>query len=216
MYRFICLFLAFSFVLVSCKKDDGDNLPQEQVTDPGFYALQVGNVWIYNYFRADNDTGELINQGGTETVEIINEEVIGDEVIFTMRTTTVDDNNTCAICNEDPLVIRKVKDSLGYLVEVDGPILFSSVSTQDYLVSSQGFGDTFRVLKPNEVLVTVPAGQFVTKDNERYAIDPNGNRYDGQDNLYYADGVGEIRQTMSTVVALRILYEKQLISYSVQ
>lgn len=216
MYRFIYLFFAFSFLLVSCNNDDGNETPQEQETDSGFFALQVGNVWVYNYFRADNDTGELINQGGTETVEIIDEEMIGGEAIFTMRTTTVDNNNTCAICNEDPLVITKVKDSLGYLVEIDGPILFSSMSTEDFLVSSQGFGDIYRVLKPNEVLVTVPAGQFATKDNERYAIDLEGNRFAGQDNLYYADGVGEIRQTISTVNALRILYEKQLISYTVQ
>ena len=216
MYRFICLFLASSFLFVSCNKDDGDKAAQEQEADAGFFALQVGNSWVYNYFRVDNDTGELINQGGTETVEIIDEEVIGEETIFTMRTTTVDDDDSCAICHENPLFTKKVKDSLGYLVEIDGETIFSSVNTEDFLVSSQGFGDIFRVLKPNEVLITVPAGQFTTKDNERYAIDPDGNRYNGQDNLYYADGVGEIKQTISTVTNLRILYEKHLVSYTVQ
>jgi len=216
MYRFICLFLAFSFLLVSCNKDDGNTTPDEQEVDAGFFGLQVGNSWVYNYFWVDNETGELTNQGGVETVEITNEEVINGETIFTMSITTVDEDDTCGICNQNPLVITKVKDSVGYLVEVGGPILFSSVNTDDFLVSSLSFGDIFRVLKPVEVLVTVPAGQFVAKDNERYAVDPNGDRYDGQDNLYYAAGIGEVRQTISSVISLRILYEKQLMSYTVQ
>jgi hypothetical protein len=216
MYKFICLFLVFSFLLVSCNKDDGDSTAQEQEVDAGFFALQVGNSWVYNYFWVDRDTGELTNAGGIETVEITDEEVIDGATIFTMRTTTVDENNTCGICNNDPVVITKVKDSVGYLVEVGGPILFSSVNRQDFLISSQEFGDIYRVLKPNEVLITVPAGQFVSLDNERYAIDPDGNRFDGQDNLYYADGIGEVRQTFSGTTILRIIFEKQLMSYTVQ
>lgn len=215
MYRFICLIVAFSFLLVSCNKDDGDNAPQEQEIDAGFFALQVGNEWVYNYFWVDNDTGELTNMGGIETVEITDEEVMDGETIFTMRTTTVD-NDTCPVCNNDPVVVRKLKDSLGYLVEVDGSTLFSSLNTEDFLVYSEEFGDVYRVLKLNEVLITVPAGQFTTKDNERYALDPDGNRFDGQDNLYYADGIGEVRQTFSSVHNLRIVYERQLMSYTVQ
>ena len=109
-----------------------------------------------------------------------------------------------------------MKDSLGFLVEVGGEIKFSSISTTDYLVQRQGFGDIYRVLKDNEVLITVPAGQFSALDNERYAIDSDGNRFDGQDNLYYSEGIGEVRQTMSTVTLNRIIFEKQLISYSIQ
>jgi len=216
MYRFICLFLAFSFLLVSCKKDDVDNIAEEQEVDAGFFALQVGNSWVYNYFRVDSQTGDLQNLGATETVEITDEEVVNDETIFTMEITTVDENNTCAICNDNPMEVKKVKDSLGYLVEVDGPIIFSSSNPNDYLISSQGFGDIYRVLKPNEVIITVPAGQFVSKNNERYAIDPDGNRFDGQDNLFYSEGVGEIRQTFSGVTIERVLFEKQLMSYDVQ
>jgi len=216
MYRFICLFLASSFLLASCNKDDGDSTPQEQEIDAGFFALQVGNSWVYNYFWVDSDTGELTNAGGIETVEITDEEVIAGETIFTMKTTTVDNDDTCGICNQDPLVITKVKDSVGFLVEVGGPLLFSSVSRQDFLVYRREFGDVYRVLKENEVLITVPAGQFTSLDNERYAIDPDGNRYEGQDNLYYADGIGEVRQTFSGVTNLRIIYERQLMSYTVQ
>ncbi|MEM7085603.1 MAG: hypothetical protein AAF489_05445 [Bacteroidota bacterium] len=216
MYRLICSFLIFTFLMVSCNKDDGGNTSQQQEVDAGFFALQVGNVWVYSYFRVDMDTGELIDLGGTETVEITDEEVVNGETIFTMKITTIDENNTCSICNDNPLETKRVKDSLGYLVEVDGPIIFSSTNTDDFLVSSQEFGDIYRVLKPNEVLITVPAGQFVSKDNERYAIDPEGNRYEGQDNLYYAEGIGEIRQTISSVSILKIIFEKQLISYTVQ
>lgn len=216
MYRFIFLFFAFSFLLGSCKKDDGDTASEQEVVDAGFFALQVGNSWVYNFFRVDAQTGDLENVGATETVKITDKEIVNDETIFTMEIATVDENNTCTVCNDNPMEIKKVKDSLGYLVEVNGPIIFSSSNTNDYLILSQEFGDIYRVLKPNEVHITVPAGQFVSKDNERYAIDPDGNRFDGQDNLYYADGIGEIRQTISTVTNARIIYEKHLMSYTVQ
>ena len=212
----ILLLLAFSFLFLSCNKDDGNTTSDNQGQDAGFFALQVGNSWVYNYFRVNSETGELSNLGATETIEVIDEEAIGEEVVFTLKTTTVDIENNCGPCNTSPEYTLKVKDSLGYLVEVDGPILFSSINDEDYLVLSQEFGDIFRVLKPNEVLITVPAGQFVSKDNERYAIDPEGNRFDGQDNLYFAEGIGEIRQTISTVSTQRIIYEKQLMSYNVQ
>jgi len=212
----ILLLLAFSFLFLSCNKDDGNTTSDNQGQDAGFFALKVGNSWVYNYFRVNSETGELSNLGATETIEVIDEEAIGEEVVFTLKTTTIDTENSCGPCNTSPEYTFKVKDSLGYLVEVDGPILFSSINDEDYLVLSQEFGDIFRVLKPNEVLITVPAGQFVTKDNERYAIDPEGNRFDGQDNLYFAEGIGEIRQTISTVSTQRIIYEKQLMSFNVQ
>ena len=217
MYRFSSLiFFTLSILLVSCNSDDNDNISEEQEADAGFFALQVGNKWTYNYFRVDNQSGELTNLGGTEEVEITNEESTNGETIYTVKTTTIDEANTCSICNHDPLVTTKVKDSLGFLVEVGGEIKFSSISTTDYLVQRQGFGDIYRVLKDNEVLITVPAGQFSALDNERYAIDSDGNRFDGQDNLYYSEGIGEVRQTMSTVTLNRIIFEKQLISYSIQ
>ena len=216
MNKVLLLFLSFSLLLISCNKDEGEDSTEQQEVDAGFFALQVGNSWVYNYFRVNSETGELSNLGATETMEVIDEEAIGEEVVFTLKTTTIDTENSCGPCNTSPEYTFKVKDSLGYLVEVDGPILFSSINDEDYLVLSQEFGDIFRVLKPNEVLITVPAGQFVTKDNERYAIDPEGNRFDGQDNVYFAEGIGEIRQTISTVASQRIIYEKQLMSYNVR
>lgn len=216
MYRVLLLFLSFSVLFVSCKKDDGNDVPQEQEVDAGFFALQVGNSWVYNYFRLDSNTGDLINVGATETVEITSEEEIGGETIFTMRTTTVDDDDTCVLCNNDPIVITKVKDSLGYLVEVDGPIVFSSINTRDYKIASFEYGDIYQVLNPNEVSISVPAGQFVVKDNERYAVKPDGTLFDGRSNLYYAEGIGAIRETYSGVTHLRILFERHLMSYTVQ
>jgi hypothetical protein len=154
--------------------------------------------------------------GALEEVKITAEEVVDGETLFTMQITTTDPDQNCNICNHDPMLTIKVKDSLGYLVEVGGPIKFSSQNPDDFIITDQEWGTVYRVLEPNEVLLTVPAGQFVSKSNQRYAIDPDGNRFDGQDNLYYADGIGEIKQTFSTVISLRILFEKHLISYSVQ
>ncbi len=217
MYRFfVFLFLTGAFIFTSCNKDDETAPEEQQQSDSGFFALKVGNTWTYNYFRRNTQTGELTNLGGVEEVEITREEIENNETIFTVQINTSDPNNSCSVCNHDPMLTLKVKDSLGYLVEVGGEIKFSSISTVDYLVRQQEFGDIYRVLKENEVLITVPAGQFSALNNERYAIDPDGNRFNGRDNLYYADGIGEVRQTISGVVIERIIFEKQLISYSIQ
>lgn len=217
MYRcFVFLFLTSALLFTSCNKDDASAPEEEQQSDAGFFALQVGNTWTYNYFRRDSQTGELTNLGGVEEVEITHEEIVNNETLFTVQINTSDPNNSCSACNHDPMLTLKVKDSLGYLVEVGGEIKFSSINTADYLVKRQEFGNIYRVLKENEVLITVPAGQFSALNNERYAIDTDGNRLDGKDNLYYADGIGEVRQTISTVIQERIIFEKQLISYSIQ
>lgn len=214
MVRYSLLILSLCVVLTSCNKDDSTN-PEPETAETNFFALKVGNKWTYNFFRVDNQTGELINIDAVEEVEITEEEQIGDDTIYTMEINTSDPNNVCSVCNEEATRIKQVKDSLGYLVEVGGPILFSSENNVDYLVRSEEWGTVYRVLLPSEVLITVPAGQFVSKDNQRYAIFPNGERSNGQDNLFYADGIGEIKQTFSGVNTLRILYEKQLVSYSV-
>jgi len=216
MYRYSLLFLTLFFLIISCNKDDNGSTSEEQEADSGFFALEVGNKWAYHYFRRDNETGELTNVGALEEVEITGEEVINGETLYTVQINTSDPNNTCPICNNDPMLTTKVKDSLGYLVEVGGPIKFSSENTEDYIITDEEWGTVYRVLEPNEVQITVPVGQFVCKSNLRYAILPNGERSEGQDNLFYADGIGEVRQTFSTVNSLRILYEKHLVSYSVQ
>ncbi|MEM7185729.1 MAG: hypothetical protein AAF466_03635 [Bacteroidota bacterium] len=215
MYRFSWLLLSFLLVFSSCNNED-DQVQDEQTADSGFFALKVGNKWAYNFFRVNSQTGELTNLDALEEVEITQEEVIGQETFFTMKITTSDPNNVCAVCNEETTIIKQVKDSLGYLVEVSGPILFSSESNVDYLIRTEEWGSIYRVLLPNEVLVDVPAGQFVSKDNQRYAIFPDGERSNGEDNLYFAEGIGEIKQTFSGVNSNRILYEKQLVSYSVE
>jgi len=134
-------------------------------------------------------------------------------MIFTLKTTTID-GGSCVFCNDEPIVMTKIKDSLGYLVEVGGPIIFSSTNEEDYQTASYAYGTIFKVLKQNEVLITVPAGQFVTKDNERNTVKPDGTRFEGTDNNYFTDGIGEIRQTYSGVTRKKIIHERQLISFN--
>ena len=213
MYRISFLVLSLAVMFSSCNKDD-DQLLDDQALEPNFYGLKVGNSWKYKFLRLNGATGELVDSQATEEVEITAEEVIDGETVYTMTINTSDPLGACGICNSETTATRKVKDSLGFLVEVGGPIIFSSENDQDYVIAEEEWGTVYRVLLPNEVLITVPAGQFVAKDNQRYAILQDGQRAEGQDNLFYAEGIGEIRQTISGVNTPRIFYEKQLVSYS--
>ena len=209
------MIFTISILLISCNKDDTS--PQgQQVVEDNFFALKVGNSWIYNFFRPNNSTGVLENVGVQVEVEVTEETTIIENRYYTIQTTTLgNDNGECPLCGENGVSTLQVRDSLGYLIDGSGNILFSSENTQDYLVASHSWGDVYKVLRENEVLVTVPAGQFSCLLNEKYAINPNDSLYAGRAHQYFSEGVGEIKRTFVFVISGSLILEKQLISFSI-
>ena len=215
MSRFSVMIFTISILLISCNKDDTS--PQgQQVVEDNFFALKVGNSWIYNFFKPNNSTGVLENVGVQVEVEVIGETTIMENRYYTIQTTTIgNDNFECTLCEENGVSTLQVRDSLGYLIDGSGNILFSSENTQDYLVASYGWGDVYKVLRENEVLVTVPAGQFSCLLNEKYAINPDGDLFDGRALQYFSEGGGEIKRTFVAVTSGRLFFEKQLMSFNI-
>ena len=58
MSRFSVMIFTISILLISCNKDDTSSQGQ-QVVEDNFFALKVGNSWIYNFFKPNNSTGVL-------------------------------------------------------------------------------------------------------------------------------------------------------------
>jgi hypothetical protein len=209
MYRFSFFIIASTLLLTSCSKsDDPGNL--QEVQETSFYALKVGNSWSYNYFI--NNNGVLENTGVQEEVEIIADTLIDNETYFMVQITTA---GSCGVCEHDEIVMRKVKDSLGYLVRLEGIILFSNDNTNDYLIRQNPWGDMYGVLSADPVSVEVEAGVFTALHNQVYAIDPNtGDIYPGKDDNYYADGIGLVKRNFHGLSG-GLLYERRLMSYDV-
>ena len=209
------MIFTISILLISCNKDDTS--PQgQQVVEESFFALKVGNSWIYNFFRPIYMTGVLENVGVQVEVEVTEETTTMENRYYTIQTTTIgNDSFECIVCEENGVSTLQVRDSLGYLIDGSGNILFSSENTQDYLVASHSWGDVYKVLRENEVLVTVPAGQFSCLLNEKYVINPDGEIFDGRAHQYFSEGVGEIKRTFVFVTSGSLIIEKQLISFSI-
>lgn len=216
MYRVSYFLLAL--VLFSCKSDDETVVEQRSEGDI-FYGLQVGNEWNYDYFKVDANE-ELVNTGVKQHVEITSESLIdGENLYYTLTKTTTGNSipSNCAICPDDGTEISRVRDSVGFLINLDGRILFSSQSTQEVVTGPLGHIGTINIqLVPGTPQITVPAGTFETLDNEIFGRDIVGERFPSTYNIYYSPGVGEIKETTGPVSTQNKLYEKQLVSYTVQ
>ncbi|MBZ0327536.1 MAG: hypothetical protein K8F54_08040 [Altibacter sp.] len=211
MYRFSFFTIALTLLLTSCSKSDEPGNLQEQ-QEANFYALKVGNSWSYSYFTIDHN-GDLQNIGVEEDVEIVAETVIDNETYFTVQTTTV---GSCTVCDDEGVTVKKVKDSLGYLVTLEGDILFSNDNTNSYLIHENPWGDVYGVLSADLVEVVVEAGVFTAVRNEVYAIDPNtGDPFIGKDDNLYADGIGLVKRNYHGVSSGQLILERHLIAYQI-
>lgn len=210
LYAF--LFLIVSTILFSCSNDDSSGDGSEETS---FFALKVGNYWKYQWNRTDSD-GVPIGEWAIEEILVEEQTAINNETYFKLKITTTDEDGDCALCQEEPVAYQWVRDSVGYLVDSDNNILFSSVDTLPILTSENTWGDIYLQLQENESSVEVPAGTFNCRNNLVFALDPDGGEYPGQDDRLYAEGIGWVRYTCSGVSSDSQIAEKILLEYQLQ
>ncbi|MAP55162.1 hypothetical protein [Altibacter sp.] len=197
-------------MFTSCKDDDATD---DQSGSENFYALKIGNTWTYNYFYRIGDSDDFENLNVTEKVEITGTTTENTETYFVFTTTTTGDTTHCPLCPDEGVTNRKLRDSLGFLVDEIGAIYFSRESVSDYLISENEWGNVYGVLQPENFSIEVPAGQFSCLNNEVYAILDDGTSSQGRDEIYYSDGIGYIFRKSSTVNNPQHMWEKRLMSY---
>jgi len=209
MFRF-CFVLCFVFLLSSC---ESESEPQEDLETSNFYALTVGNSWTYNYYRPNNQTGELDLLNAVEEILITEETEIDGEPFFEYQK-TISNNDDCSICPDNGVYLEHVRDSIGYLINQDGVIRFAHKNIEDYLISENLWGDIYGVLSILPETISVQAGDFTAINNKRYGVSPSeDNTYEGSDNKYYSNGIGLVKETIGTVIQYNIVLEKHLASY---
>ncbi len=193
----IFLLLFTAIVFISCSDDDEKTEIVEN--EANYFALKVGNSWTYNVYRYNGGAMEYEETDLKITNSIVNTETINGEIYFTFETTS-EGITECQYCIDD-LGNNSVRDSLGYLVDTEGAIKFSSIETDPYLISSENFGDIFGVYRKQTAAVDTPAGEFFGVDyNERYLVQPDGTTAPGKDGAYYGkEGQGLVVKTVSFV-----------------
>lgn len=214
MKRGFLLVLALIFVVTSCNMDNNVTQQEQATEDPGFFALRVGNTWTYEYY-SHLGQGQPFSFNVFDTVEITGTSEMNENTYFIMETTTEGNGGSCGLCPDDGTTVLFVRDSIGYLVTNFGEILFSSESTEDYLQSENDWGDVYRVLLEEPENVIVEAGAFECLNNQRYAILPDGTMSNGTDDLFFSEGVGEIKRTYAGVSTGRLFYDRRLKSFEI-
>lgn len=213
MYKLFLVLFSISLLFVSCDKDDSD----PQIEEANFYALTIGNNWQYEYFERIGMTDEFESMGIIEDVLITETSVIDGENFFTFQSTTTGNDNNRPVAPENGVSIKKVRDSIGFLIDQNHVILYSSENFTDYLIiDEQQCCDIFGVLKVGTETIQVPAGEFICIWNEIYLIiESTGDMSPGRNRFYYKDGVGEIYKEYSSVSDAQHDWEKRLLNFEI-
>ena len=208
--------LLISLVIFSCKKDK-EIEPQLEppVVYDNYSQLKTGNYWIYEIFWKDT-LGNLTSMGQFDSCYVEKDTVINDKLFFKMIRPEA---------NSAPLSTFFWRDSLSYIVDSAGAIIFSSKDFSNVLYSryiQASPGDTVcyyeRVMTDNNSIITTPAGTFPTiNSQEIYYMYPNwsfaGNpRYR---NKRFAKDIGIIEETLHFFVSTPQYQERRLIRYNV-
>ena len=214
MLRFCLACIALSLLFVSCDSKDLP-APLDEEPEANFYAHTIGNSWTYEYYERIFMTEEFEKLDFLEEVEIMGTSEVDGETYYELRTTITGIDSPPQVFGELGVSFQKQRDSLGYLIDDEGTIFFSSENLNDYTISENEWGDIFGKLQSETETIVVDAGTFICSDNIKYLIMNTGDLMPGRDNTYYSDGLGQILRTYSYATRAEHNWEKRLISYEI-
>ena len=195
-------------VFTSCKKDS-----ETQTTPTNFTQLKVGNYWVYERFNVDA-SGSATATGILDSCYVEKDTIIDTTHYFKfIRPEVVGSTYS----------YQFVRDSLHYLVNSDGQILFSSQNFTDtfnsYFITA-GPTDTvcevFVKMADKNLSLNLPAGQFQTYSfKQTFEMYPNwsasGNpRYI---DTRYAVNVGIVSETFPFFSSSPNYIQRRLVRY---
>jgi hypothetical protein len=200
-------------VTYSCKKDK--ETEQKTATSyPNFAQLKVGNYWVYEHFDIDA-AGNATSKNIFDSCYVEKDTVINSKTYLkTVRPMAgfLDENYTYFL-----------KDSLHYIINSTGNILFSS---EDFSTIFASFyfrtqsNDTIcqfiKQMADKDLSVITPAGTFTTSNaKETYLMYPNWTAAGNQRNKHtrYAENIGIVIETLPFLYLDPTYIERRLVRY---
>lgn len=213
--NFILSMILLSVNISSCKKEDKPE-PIEPKTYKNFSQLKVGNYWIYQRFDIDTN-GVAVAKN-----EIDSSYVEKDTIINNTKYYKLVENNQFNMINKD---ISYRRDSLHYVVNHKGEILFSSEDFTTIFQTSYQFAGTVDTLckvenqmVDKDLEVITPAGTFVTSSLRlRYFMYPRFSLGGSIRNRYtrYSENIGVVTETLLFFNVVPDYTERRLVRYKV-
>jgi hypothetical protein len=204
----------FAILFYSCTTSD--NNQDQQDAESNFYALTVGNEWVYKNYKYNSNTETYDDTGVIDAVSIIGTEVINENTYFKFRRLTTGNEEAITFCNPNGEHFELLRDSVGYLIRDGGSIKYANNDFVPRALNSQSWGTVYDQLISTDNEITIEAGTFVSTYTQRFAILSNGEQSNGLDHHYYVDGVGLIYDTTSFVTQDIPSIVRRLDSYVVE
>nr|WP_321237449.1 hypothetical protein [uncultured Psychroserpens sp.] len=197
----------------SCSDDDS-NAPETPETN--FYALTIGNSWVYKNYRYNQNSEAYDDTGVIDSVSIIDTDEINGNIYFKFRRLTTGNEEGITFCNPNGEHFEYLREDNGKLIDDNDNVKFINNDFTERLLVEQSFGNIMETLVEGETSLTVESGTFNCINSERYLINTDGEQLPGLDRFYYADGIGLIYDTSSFVTQAIPTIIRRLDTYSVQ
>lgn len=121
-------------VFMSCQKDNDD---QKITPDPepiaNYFPLAIGNYWVYDLYKVENHQETLTNK--RDSLIISNDTLIRGNQFFVIEGNWFPSND----------VKYYYRDSLGYIINEKGTIIFSSVLFNEVYYTNTQYFDTTNI-----------------------------------------------------------------------
>lgn len=210
---FLCLcIIAFT---VSCSKSD-NNDDQNIEPDVNFFALTVGNSWVYKNYQYNPDTDSYVDTGVIDSISIIGVQDFSGDSYFKFRRMTSGNEDGITFCNPNGEHIEFLREFEGNLINEEGFIKFTNANYEERLIQENPWGNIYEKLVEGEKTLSVEAGDFECINSERYAKDLEGEQLNSLDRFYYASGYGLIYDTSSFVTSDTPSIIRRLYTYEIQ
>jgi hypothetical protein len=200
MKNLLLCFCIIAFTFSCAESDDSEN--QINLPYTNFYALTVGNSWIYKNYKYNPSTEAYDDTGVIDSVSIVGTQDIFGVSYFKFRRLTTGNEAEITFCNENGEHFEFFREFEGNLINEEGSIKFTNSDFEERLLFGIPNGGSdivvYETLVDGNTTIIVEAGEFDCINSERYAAF-QGEQAPGLDRFYYASGFGLIYDTSSFV-----------------
>lgn len=208
--------IIFALIFTACKKDEILLQEYELITPNNFHTPdKVGTYWIYQWYSIDSNGVETPYQN-TDSVFVHGDTNINGKTYIFLEGTQLGGGYFSQL----------QRDSSGYIVNVNGDVIYSYTNFTDTIRQGQSPPDwKWRIKMKKENGLTLPAGKFDAIIAQEYYYSLSGGPANNCGDLYftlgswYVNGLGLVKRETGYTANLKNCLQKlecRLIDYHIE
>ena len=214
MKRLLLCFCIIAFAFSCTESDNSDN--QINPPDANFFALTIGNSWVYKNYRHNPTTETYDDTEVIDSISIVGLQDFSGESYFKFRRLTTGNEDGITFCNPNGEHFEFYREFEGNLVNEEGFIKFTNNNYEERLLQENQWGNIYEILVEDNTTLTVEAGEFDCVNSQRYARNLEDEELPGLDRFYYSNGFGLLYDTSSFISVNTPIIIRRLDSYQIQ